>query len=127
MAEAERATKATGIKGDWKERFLRKLTERANVSEAARLAGINRQYAYRARDEDPEFAAGWDEAVEEAIDKLEAAAWARAKKQSDALMTLLLKAHRGSKYKDAAVQEHRGEITIRYVNNWRDRSPEPNG
>jgi hypothetical protein len=103
MSDAERPTKATGPKGDWKERFLRKLAERANVSEAARLAGINRQYAYHARDQDPEFAAGWDEAVEEAVDKLEAAAWARAKKQSDALMTLLLKAHRPEKYAERLV------------------------
>ena len=108
-----------------RQNFLMALRETANVSEAARRAGISRRRAYDVRDVDPVFAAAWKDAVETAIDTLEAEAWRRGKegwdepvfyrgesqrdaegkpvtirKYSDRMLELLLKAHRPEKYRE---------------------------
>lgn len=106
--------------------FLDTLRATANISAAARAADINRRTAYTWRDENPEFAADWDEALEEATDALEAEARRRAldgvakpvfyqgsecgtvQEYSDALMALLLKAHRPDKYKERSANELSG-------------------
>lgn len=80
--------------------FLAMLAEECNVSEACRAAGIGRSSAYAWKAEDPTFAAQWEEAEEEAADKLEKVAWERAKSgQSDRMLEILLKGHR-PKYRD---------------------------
>ncbi|NVO33261.1 hypothetical protein [Hymenobacter lapidiphilus] len=111
----------------WRPAFLAALGCNGNVSEAAKLAGISRQYAYVAYNERPDFAADWDTALEIAADVLEREAWRRAVEggrqykftkdgdpichpdtgepyfemvYSDALLTLLLKAHRREKFGD---------------------------
>lgn len=63
---------------------------------------------YRWRDEDPEFAAAVDEAIEEGTDVLEDIALRRAKKQSDTLVIFLLKARRRDKYGDKSLHEVSG-------------------
>jgi hypothetical protein len=60
------------------------------------------------RDRDPEFAAAWDEAVEDATDLLEEIAWNRAQKQSDLLLIFLMKANRPTKYRETIHQEITG-------------------
>ncbi len=42
-----------------------------DASSACRLVGISKQTAYRTREHDPEFAAAWDEAREQARDLVE--------------------------------------------------------
>lgn len=106
----------------WQERFIAALRNSGNVRASCQAAGVERSTAYRAYKASPEFAAQWDEALEEAIDTLEAAAWSRARdgvvrhepimyqgqkvaekviiEHSDSLMTLLLKAHRPEKYRE---------------------------
>ena len=79
-------------------KFLERLRQSPNVSEAARVAGFSRLTAYRMRNSDPEFAANWDDALEEAVDRLEQVAWTRAEKTSDRLIEILLKGHRPEKY-----------------------------
>lgn len=106
--------------------FLETLRDTANVSAAARAASVNRRTVYSWRDENPDFAADWDEALEEATDALEAEARRRAldgvakavfyqgeecgtvQEYSDTLMTLLLKAHRPDKYKERSSNEWSG-------------------
>ena len=96
--------------------FLDKLRETANVSAAARAAGKSRSSAYQLRQQDEAFRAAWDEALEEALDMLEAELWRRALKgvprpvyyggkccgvirsYSDQLGMFLLKAHRPERY-----------------------------
>lgn len=106
----------------WRERFIAALRNSGNVRASCQAAGVERSTAYRAYQSSPEFAVQWDEALEEAIDTLEAAAWTRARdgvvrrepimyqgqkidekvivEYSDTLMTLLLKAHRPEKYRE---------------------------
>ena len=52
---------------EWRASFLTVLGKSANVSQAAKKAGISRQAAYRAYDSDLEFQARWDSALEEPI------------------------------------------------------------
>lgn len=119
-----RAREATQAKR--KERFLKELAKRANVSAAAKAAKVDRSTPYHWRETDPEFAAAWDEAVEVAVDALEAEAWRRAatgvlepvyqkgervgqiRRYSDTLMVTLLKAHRREKYSEKQQLEHSG-------------------
>jgi hypothetical protein len=106
----------------WRPLFLNALRNSGNVRASCQAAGINRTTAYKARDASEEFSRQWDEALEEAVDSLEAAAWRRARdgvtrhepimfqgdkvaekvitEYSDSLMTLLLKAHRPEKYRE---------------------------
>ena len=51
--------------------FLRILSETANVSRAARVAGISASQVYRWRDKMPIFSEDWDLALREALDTLE--------------------------------------------------------
>lgn len=61
--------------GCWKPAFLRTLAKNANVSAASEAAGITRVRAYQVKNEDPEFSAAWDEALETALDGLEEVTW----------------------------------------------------
>lgn len=88
--------------------FFRALAETGCVRDACRVAAISSTSAYRMKDRDPEFAAEWARAREEAQPGLEAAAWKRAvegveepivsggkiigqkRKYSDALLRMLI-------------------------------------
>lgn len=105
--------------------FIDALRNAGNVSEACRLSEIGRATAYQMRENDPAFAAEWDEALQIAMDSLELEAWRRGRdgydeyvtckdglvldkegkpvlqrRYSDGLLTTLLKAHRPEKYRD---------------------------
>jgi hypothetical protein len=95
------ATKATRPHtGEWRAVFLKTLAIDGNVRAACKAAGVARAVAYRARDEHPDFAAAWDDALADALDLLEQEAWRRAKRLSDTLVIFLLKAHRRELYGD---------------------------
>lgn len=108
-----------------KERFLAHLALSGNVSEASRVAGVERATMYFWRRNNPEFASAWNEALEVATDALEAEARRRAlygydelityggkiicdaqgqpvikKRYSDGLLRMLLRAHRPSRFRD---------------------------
>lgn len=63
---------------DWKALFLANLAETGNVKLAADGAKVSRQSAYNHREDNKDFAARWDSAVDEAMDLLEAEARRRA-------------------------------------------------
>jgi hypothetical protein len=106
----------------WRPLFINALRNSANIRAACQSAGIARSAAYAARERSAEFAAAWDEALEEAVDTLEAAAWTRARdgvvrrkpimfqgqkvneevivEYSDTVLIQLLKAHRPAKYRE---------------------------
>jgi DNA-binding phage protein len=123
---------------DWIPRFLEALSLMPNVSSAARTAGISRAMVYLERKENPEFRAAWDEAVDVGVDLLEQVAHTRATtgearrvlrtitrtvdgqvvertewveesvRVSDAMLTLLLKAHRPEVYRERVDHRHVG-------------------
>ena len=69
MAEEKRKKAKADV---WRPVFLETLREHGLVIRAAKEAGINRRTAYAARERSKEFAADWDEALEEARENLEA-------------------------------------------------------
>ena len=107
-------------------KFLATLAECCNVSEAARSAGVTRKTAYDWRNSDPDFAAAWEEAIEEAADKLEQVAWDRATvDKSDRMLEILLKAHRPQKFVER--RELSGTIAFTKVSREIVRSPHSDG
>ena len=93
--------------GEWKAAFIACLRNSANVRASCQAAGVRRTDAYKARDKDKKFASEWDEALQDALDILEAEMMKRAKSGSDTLMIFLMKAHRPEKYRDV----YRTELT----------------
>lgn len=109
-----------------KSRFLDELRKRYSVYHAARAAGIGRTTAYRWRGEDEDFARAWDEALEDAIDTLEASVYERAlhgveepvyyggeevgtvRRYSDTLAIFLLKGAKPDKYRERSTTELTG-------------------
>ncbi|GAB4203574.1 MAG: hypothetical protein OHK0022_27860 [Roseiflexaceae bacterium] len=83
---------------DWRDTFVQALAELGNVRHACIKAGVGRSTAYRHRDTDAEFAAAWDEALENFADLLEGVYAQRAIEQSDRAVEFLLKAIRRDKY-----------------------------
>ncbi len=90
-------------------KFLGLLSESGNVTESAKKAGLNRQYLYDFREENPDFAAAWDKCIKRAGGKLKEEALRRAmkgvlepiyykgrkcgtvRKYSDSLLAMLIK------------------------------------
>lgn len=96
------------------QKFLNVLRVSCNVTGACRAAKIGRRTAYDWREADPDFAAAWKDAEEEAADTLEQVAWKRATEgQSDRLMEILLKGHRPERYVDKFKGELTGAITVK--------------
>lgn len=98
---------------DWKPKFLEQLSLTGNVTGSAEAAGITRQNAYLSKKDDPEFATAWADAIDQAMDDLEASVYRRAKADSDVLAIFLLKAHRPAKYRENVKHEHGGGVTVR--------------
>lgn len=98
--------------------FCAALAETCNVSKACAAIEISRMTAYRWRNNDPDFAAAWDEAIKAGVLGLEDEAHRRGfegvdepvfhsgqqcgtiRKYSDTLAIFLLKAHNPTKYRE---------------------------
>jgi len=120
------ATPRGGSRRSWTKRrrraFLETLRETANVSAAARAAGMARASAYGLRKREPEFREAWDDALEEALDDLEAELRRRAlegverpvfyggkecgsvRNYSDSLGMFLLRSRRGTVFAESAAR-----------------------
>ena len=96
-----------GRRGQWKPGFLAALRRTGNVYEACSSVGIQRTTAYAARKGQPDFARLWQIALDDAIDRLEYAAWKRATDSSDKLLMFLLQAHRPELYAKRTRQDIR--------------------
>ncbi|MBC7077457.1 MAG: hypothetical protein H5T92_04010 [Synergistales bacterium] len=75
------------------EKFLQSIAEWANITEAAKAAGVGRSTHYHWL-KDPAYRRRFLEAREAAYDRLERAAFERALAGSDRLLTFLLSAYR---------------------------------
>lgn len=107
--------------------FLESLKETCNITKACELSGLARRSAYDWREDDEDFAADWQKALDVAADLLEEEAVRRAKEgtckpvyqggqlvghiqeYSDTLMIFLLKGAKPKKYMDRLVQEVTGK------------------
>ncbi len=79
MAEIQQDTPEKRKPLRWEAAFLAALSITGNVSKACEAAGVkSRKTAYRARLNHPDFASLWDDAYEQAIDRLEEEARRRA-------------------------------------------------
>ena len=91
-----------------KEVFLKCLANGDSIRSASEQVKVVRQTVYNWKENDEEFAAAWDEAMEAGIERLEDAAYNRAMEGSDTLMIFLLKAKRPKVYSDKQRLEHTG-------------------
>ena len=116
-----------------KGKFLAALAGGASGEKAATAAGIGRKTAYRWRDEDKDFAADWDDAIEAGTDLIEDEIYRRAvtgvdkpvffkgevvghvREYSDTLLIFMAKARRPEKYTDRAQIEHTGAVKVEIV------------
>lgn len=107
--------------------FLAALQSGYSATGACDQAGIGKTAAYAWRNDEPEFAAEWDEAVDGGTDVLEDEARRRAvegtdkpiyqggskvgvvREYSDTLLIFLLKGRRPEKFKDRVQQQHTGK------------------
>jgi len=110
-----------------KKKFIEYFRQTGNVTTAAEAIGLHRCTPYKWKEKDLEFAKKWEEAEQEAADRLEQEAWRRAvegvdepiyykgklvdtvKKYSDTLLIFLLKGNRPEKYHERISQELTGK------------------
>jgi hypothetical protein len=92
--------------------FLDCLAAGDSISKAAVAAGATTSIMKRWRAEDSNFAADWDEAIEDGTDFIEDVATERALKKSDPLMLAILKARRPDKFDRANKLELSGGIDV---------------
>lgn len=142
--EANGASTKTKLTPDVKTRFLRELAENGGiVVYAAKTIDVSRTSLYLEREADPEFKKTWDRCVDIGFDLLEDEAKIRAyegvdeplshlglltgdviKRKSDALMIVMLRAHRIRYTNRLAVeQEGVGEVAIILPDNGRGDGP----
>jgi AcrR family transcriptional regulator len=99
------------------EKFMDLLRAGASVGDAARGVGVSRTTVYARRKGDEDFAAAWDEAVEEGTDRAEtvlAQCALNAKKDPKYQTSLifLLKNRRPQKWRDAYDHRYSGRVEL---------------
>ena len=94
------ASRARTRVGRWRVTFLRALSKTPSVTFAAKAAGVSRRTVYAHREQDSDFAAKWDDALNQSVDALEHAAYRRAIAGDATLAMFFLKAHRPSIYRE---------------------------
>lgn len=122
--------RATPHAGTWKPAFLEAFKATGIVTVAASRAGVTRVTVWRARKTDPEFAAAYGEAFEDAADMLEAEARRRAvhgwdepvfwkgeqvgsvRKYDSTLLIFLLKGFRPERYRDRIDVRHMSDEAL---------------
>ena len=67
---------------------------------ACAAAGVSRQTAYKARNTKPEFAKAWKEALDIAMEKLEAVAYQKAVEGGSGMIKFLLQVHKPEVYRE---------------------------
>jgi hypothetical protein len=116
----------------WRKHFLEALAETSNVSAAAERVKKTTQAVYKARREEPEFAAGWRTALVEGYDNLEMEllGYFRSptpdRKLDVASALRLLTAHRETVARERALREDDDEQAVldsidKFIDEMRDR------
>ena len=79
---------------EWVTMFILTLSSTGNVTAACRAANVPRRTVYDHREAYPEFAAIWDDSLEESLDKLEGKLWSMGAGGNTRAIELVLKARR---------------------------------
>jgi hypothetical protein len=95
-ANASRARRLTR----WQATFLKALRRNPNITAAAHAARVSRFTAYKFRNNDENFAAKWDEALDASVDKVEETAFRMANEGDGGMVQFVLKAHRPERYRE---------------------------
>jgi hypothetical protein len=111
-----------GAPKNWRVKFLNRLAETSNVSQAAADAQISLSWVYQTRREDRAFARAWQAALCEGYDNLEMALLNRlltgeskdadGKKYDNATAFRLLTAHKDSASRERAQRENESEEEV---------------
>lgn len=104
-----------GLTLPWMVPFLKTLRTTGNARRACEAAGISRESVNWFRCKHRHFAAAWVEAMEDATDILEEAAWERARDSSDSLLKFLLQGRRREVFGDVIRHQHEGGVGLRLV------------
>lgn len=97
------------------EKLLAKLAQGYSVTAACQAEGIGRTGYYAWINDDPEFKAQAEAAIEAGTDRLEDVARRRAMNQSDTLLIFLLKGRRPDKFKDRLESKQENDVTVRVI------------
>ena len=88
----------------WYKTFLAELSSTANITRSCASAGVSKQTAYHAKEQDTEFAQAWEEAISDAADALHQIALEKARAGSDFWLDRMLKTyHQAMKNSDPLV------------------------
>jgi hypothetical protein len=98
-------------RGEWYPQFLNVLRVTGNMRAACHAVGIERRVALFHYANDNAFASRWDEAIEDALDTLDAVAWKRAREGSDSLLRFLLERRRPELYGEKKEIRVKTEVT----------------
>ncbi len=79
---------------EWVTMFILTLSSTGNVTAACRAANVPRRTVYDHREAYPQFAAIWDDSLEESLDKLEGKLWSMGANGNTRAIELVLKARR---------------------------------
>ncbi len=93
-----------------KKKFLEAYRISGNVSKSAQAAGFNRQYMYKLRITDPEFAMDWDEAKLELGDDIEGSLVSLAKDKNVTAQIFWLKNNRSETYGEKIKHQLEGHL-----------------
>ncbi|SRR5258706_9297845 len=126
----------TLLPATWQDRFIEKFAETMNVRASAFYAGVSRQTVYKHRETDPTFCDRYEDARQDALDRLEEAVMKRARdgveqitpiyykgvkidqvvkrEFSDALAKFMLESHKPEVYRQKQTIEHTGNIGIEH-------------
>ena len=118
MSKALKPRQGTAISGDEQIQFLDTLRASFNVTKSASAIGRHRSSLYKLRQADEEFAAAWDEVIEECLDELEEVVYQRALEGKQALYPIFVLKHRRPKRWGDRVTvetEQRSEIIVNLV------------
>ena len=94
MSKALKPRQGSAITAPEREKFLEVLKTTFNVSAAAEAIGRNRTSLYKLRQSDPEFAAAWDEIVEQCLDAVEEVVFRNALEGRQPVNNIFLLRHR---------------------------------
>ena len=118
MSKALKLRQGTAISSDERIQFLDTLRDTFNVSKSASAISRHRSSLYKLRQADEEFAAAWNEVIEECLDELEEVVYQRAREGKQALYPIFVLKHRrpdrwGDRVK--VETEQRSEIIVSLI------------